>query len=383
MSKPYFARTDFRNQNDPFYCKLPDTFYHRLLVGKSGSGKTSTLKKLMQMNVEHIPPIGYLFIDPHGDAALEVFESLSLEQKKQTIYIDLANPELDFGLNLFRSVSPAKRSLVASNILECFQRNWKSSWGQKMEAILRESILLLLQQSNAHIGDLSRVLLDKAFRDQCLVNLKNPDSIRFWSLIFPKYKLNIDLLPILNKVSSLLSHDLMRKILIENKPLSLRQAMDSSQFIIVRAARGSVGTDTMNLFLSLFMVSMASAAFSRIDTPVVERKPFYWYLDEFAQFSGADLLAELVAQLRKFRVGLVLSVQSITTLDPIIRDGLLSNIGTIICFRLGISQAKIFEKLFYPEFEAIDFTGLGTGEIYLQMMIDGKPSKPFSAKTIL
>lgn len=379
----YFGRTNFRNFGERFGIKQADRLFHTYFLGKTGSGKTTLLKTLMCQDVE--ASRGFCFLDLHGDACREVFDSISASDRGGVIYLDVTNPELDWGYNPFRRVRPSQRSLVASNILEILKRHWKSAWGMKMEHILRFSLLTLLDQPKANFADLPRLLQDDSFRWACLPHVLNEDVRIFWTREFPKYKPN-ELLPILNKTGSFLAHPIVRKILVENtKQLSLRQVMDKGHVLLVNLAKGQVGSDVAHILGSLLLTSIASSAFSRIDTPYSERKPFFIYIDEFQTLSSTDLIAEMLSELRKFKVGLILANQYLHQLDSEVRASLLGNIGTIVAFRCSIADASLLVKEFVPigipKYEISDFTSLANFEIYLRLMIDGKPSRAFSAVT--
>lgn len=378
----YFARTNFRNESKLFGIKQSDRLFHFYCFGKSGAGKTSLLKTLMEQDAS--ANRGFAFIDVHGDASREIMERLKGRYKNNDIiYFDVTNPNIEFGYNPLRSVSPSKRSLVASNILEIFQRNWKSAWGMKMEHILRMILLTLLDQPSAKLSDILKLLHQKSYREQCLVNIQNEDIKTFWIKEFPKYK-PIDLLPIMNKLGGFLSHTIVRKILIENKrQLSLRKILDNKHILIINLSKGQVGADVSNILGGLLLTSIASASFSRIDILEKNRVPFFIYIDEFQTLTGTELIAELLAQVRKFKVGLILANQFLYQLDPQVRASVLGNVGTIVAFRLGITDARLMAKEFYPVFKTEDFISLANYSIYLRLMIDGKPSNPFSADTIL
>lgn len=378
----YFARTNFRTNRKLFGIKQADRLFHFYCFGKSGAGKTSLLKTLMLQDAE--AHRGFAFVDVHGDASREIYDKLKDRYvQRDIIYFDVTNPELHFGYNPLKRVSPSKRSLVASNILEIFQRNWKSAWGMKMEHILRMILLTLLDQPKAKLSDILKLLHEKSYRDACLHHIQNQDIKIFWLKEFPKYKPN-DLLPIMNKLGGFLSHTIVRKVLIENqKQLSLRSIIDKKQILIINVSKGHVGADVANILGGLLLTSLASASFSRIDIREEDRTPYFLYIDEFQTLTGTELIAELLAQVRKFKIGLVLANQFLYQLDPQVRASVLGNVGTIVAFRLGITDAKLMAKEFYPVFKIEDFISLANYSIYLRLMIDGKPSTPFSADTIL
>jgi len=267
-----FAKVNFRHNRKLFGIKQADRLFHLYCFGNTGACKTTLLKTLMDQDVKSSR--GFAFFDPHGDAVSEVFQSISTFHKKRVVYIDLTNPKLDWGYNPLRKVSPSKRSLIASSILEIFHRNWKSAWGMKMEHILRHVLLTLLDLPRSNFSDIPRILQDSSFRRQCLSYIVNPDVKRFWINEFPKYKPN-DLLPILNKTGAFLAHPIIRRILVENtEQISFRKCMDSSQIVLINLAKGAVGTDVATILGSLLLVSLASSAYSRIDITPSARVPF-------------------------------------------------------------------------------------------------------------
>ena len=376
-----FAKVNFRNQKNLFGIRQSDRLFHMYCFGMTGAGKTTLLKTLMDQDAKY--GRGFAFFDPHGDAVSEIESTIVGSQRDRLIYINLAHPRLELGFNPLRRVAISKRSLVASSILEIFKRNWKSAWGMKMEHILRHILLTLLDQPTATFSDIPIILQDPDYRTSCLKHILNPDIKRFWLEEFPRYK-SADLLPILNKVGAFLAHPIIRRVVVENKQqISFRQAMDNSHIVLINLSKGSVGADVANILGSMLLVSLASAAYSRIDIPPKSRVPFYLYIDEFQTLSDADLLAELLSQIRKFKLGIILANQYVSQLDNSVRDAVIGNVGTIVCFRLGISDAKLMEKEFFPVFKAIDFISLANYEIYLRLIIDGRPSPPFSAITIL
>lgn len=378
----YFAKTNFRKTNQVFGIKQSDRLFHFYCVGKSGSGKTSLLLTLAKEDI--LSGRGLTFLDVHGDAAQELVKYIDDRfPSKEYVYLDATNPNVEYGYNPLRKVTPSKRSLVTSNILEIFQRNWKSAWGMKMEHILRMMLLTLLEQPKADLSDILKLIHDKDFQKECLTNISAEALRLFWEKEFVKYK-PADLLPILNKIGALLSHGIVKKILIENREnLSLRNTMDKSGVLIINLSKGAIGSDASNILGGLLLTSISSAAFSRIDTLEKDRIPHFLYVDEFQVLSGNELIGELLAQSRKFKLALILSNQFLHQLSIEVRNAVLGNVGTLVCFRLGITDARLMEKEFYPEFKAIDFTSLPNYSIYLKLMIDGKPSIPFSADTIL
>lgn len=376
----YFARVDFRNRNDLFGIYQKDRLMGMYLLGKTGSGKTNLMKVLLYQDILH--GRGCCLMDINGDFLKEILELVPRHRKKDVVLLDTSNENLTIGYNPLKKVSYHKRALIASSIIETFQMLWgKQSWGLKLEYILRNVLLTLLDQNKATFNDIPRLLLDDNFRESCLENIVNENVQRFWISEFPKYT-KADILPVLNKVGGFLSIPILKKILVDNsQQISLRQVIDSKKILLVNLSKGSLGTDGAHLLGSLLITALASAGFTRIDTQEKKRVPFFIYLDEFQNYTTGSI-ATMLSELRKFGIGFILAHQYLFQLSADIRNAVLGNIGTIICFRLGQVDAKYMSVEFTPIFDSSDFTNLGHFHIYLKLLIDGKTSQGFSAKTI-
>ena len=376
----YFAETNFRDQRDRFGIYQFDRLYHTYLLGRTGTGKSTLLETKIRHDI--YAGNGLCLIDIHGDLVQKVLTHIPASRKDDLIYLNATDPDLSLGYNVLRNVSIEKRPLVVSNILEIFQRLWgNQSWGVKLSHILRNTLLLLLDQKHANFSDILRVLHDTSFRNECLKQVHNPDIKTFFEKEFKSYTKN-DLIPIYNKLGGILSYPSVKRILVTNKTqLSLRSVMDTQKILLVNLSKGALGSDASYILGSLLLTSLTSAAFSRIDTPIEQRPIFFLYLDEFQNYTNLSLI-EMLAELRKFNIGIVMAHQYMAQLDTQIRDAVLGNVGTIICFRLGQADARYMEKEFYPIFKADDFINLSNYDIYLKLMIHGTPSRAFSATTL-
>lgn len=377
----YFAETNFRNKRDTFGIFQKDRLYHFYILGRTGTGKTTLLEtKISQdLKANH----GICLIDVHGDLVNKIAKAIPKYRKQDVVYLDATNPNLLLGYNPLRKVSYEKRPLVVSNILEVFQRLWGShSWGIKLSHILRNVLLLLCDQPKASLSDILKVLQDSNYRTQCLKHVISEDVKNFFEKEFKSYSTKTDLLPIYNKLGGILSYPSVKRILVTNtEQISLRSIMDNQKILLVNLSKGTLGADASYILGSLLLTSLASSAFSRIDTPEDDRIPFFCYLDEFQNYTTVSLV-DMLSELRKFKLGLIMAHQYISQLDLKIRDAVLGNVGSIVCFRLGQADARFMEKEFSPIFSASDFVNLANYDIYLKLMIDGSPSVAFSATTL-
>lgn len=375
----YFAYSNFRNENRIFGIQQKDRLLHMYLLGQTGVGKSTLIKTLIQQDVIH--KRGCCLIEPHGDLVQQVLEQIPESEKHRLVYFDATDINCNFGYNPLRKVSYEKRALVASGILDILKKLWEYAWGVKLEHILRYTILALLDQPHANFQNILDMLLDKGYRSAAMKHIENESVKEFWLKEFPKY-LPYDLMPVYNKVGAFLGYPVVRRILIENtENISLRTTMDKGQILLVNLSKGHIGADVSHILGALLVTAITSSAFSRVDILEEERNPFFVYLDEFHSYSTLSLI-NMLSELRKFKIGMVLANQYTQQLEPDILHAIIGNVGTKIIFRVGHYDARIWSQEMKPYFLDTDFMQLPNRHIYLTMLIDGVPSKPFSAVTL-
>lgn len=254
-----------------------------------------------------------------------------------------------------------------------------------MEHVLRNALLLLLDQPSATLADILPLLTDKQRRRSMLVHAQNQQVKLFWQKEFPAYSFRYQadgIAPILNKVGAFLADPRLRRFLVDERPgLRLRKVMDSGQVLLVDLAQGKIGSDSAFLLGGLLITALGSAAFSRSGVTEAQRRPFHIYVDEFQNFTTLAL-ATMLSELRKYGVGMILAHQYLGQLEPKILDAILGNVGTIVAFRVGAQDARLLEHEFAPTFSRQDLVRLPNREIYVKLMNDGVPSRPFSAQTV-
>jgi len=379
----YFAKTNFRNQGIRFGIRQADRLSHMHVIGKTGTGKSTLLETLFDQDLQ--AGRGCALIDPHGDLAARVVARVPEWRRSDLVYVNLPDPAQPYGYNPLTHVSPERRSLVASGIMELFEKMWPNAWGQRMEHILRNTLLALLDFPDTTFADVLRLYADKSFRHHVIANTANEQVRSFWRTEYPKYSYRYQaeaIAPIQNKVSAFLADRRLYRFFIEpQQPLRFRQLMDDGKILIVNLAKGQIGADSASLAGGLVITAISLAAFSRASLPESQRRPFYVYADEFQTFTTLSV-ANMTAELRKYAVGLVLAHQYFHQLEPEVRHAVLGNTGTLISFRVGAEDAAYLAREFEPVFIAEDLIGLPNHRIYLRLMINGEPSKPFSATTL-
>ena len=375
------GKTNFRRIEHQFYIKNKDRLSHIYIIGKTGTGKSTLLENLILQDISS--QRGLAFLDPHGDSSSKIYTAVKNNPK--IIYWDVSENPKGIGYNPIRPVSLKRRPLLASGILEVFKKQWDSkSWGVRMEHIFRNCILTLLDQPQATLADIPQLFNNQTYRRQAVEKVTNEQVRAFWLQEYEKYsyRMRADAIaPIQNKIGAYLANPILKQVLTEPKSnLSLRRIMDQSQVLLVNLSKGKLGEDASLLLGGLLMTSMGLAAFSRADIPESERCDFSLYADEFQSFTTLSLV-NMASELRKYRVGLILAHQYLHQLDEKIRSAVIGNAGTLISFRLGAHDATFLEKEFQGVFSSYDLMSLPNYHMYLKLMIDGKPSQPFSAIT--
>lgn len=378
-----FAKTNFRNRGKIFGIKQADRRAHMYIIGKTGTGKSSLLETLVRHDVACGQ--GLALFDPHGDLVERVLAAIPDHRKADLIYFNVPDTTQPLGFNPLEHIPPDKRPLAASSLLEVFKKIWNDSWGPRLEHILRNALLALLEQPESTLADVLRLLSDRVFRKEAMANVYNPQVRDFWLREYEDYtpRFRIEAIaPIQNKVGAFLANPLLNRILTQPRSaFDVRQVMDQGKILLVNLAKGKIGEDTAALLGALLVSRIEMAALSRADMPEAERRDFYVYLDEFPTFTTVSL-ATMLSELRKYRTPIILSHQFGSQLDEEVRDAILGNAGTLIAFRVGVVDAEILAKEFYPEVTEMDLINLPNHNIYLKLMIDGVVSRPFSATTL-
>jgi hypothetical protein len=328
---------------------------------------------------------GFTLIDPHGDLAARLASRAPESRRDDLIYLNAADPHLEWGYNPLRHVPPEYIALAASGLMEVLKKMWPTSWGVRMEHILRNVLMALLEQPAASMHDILRIFSDKDFRTRIARTLKNRTVRRFLEMEYekftPSYRVDAAA-PIQNKVGAFLADPMLDRMLSSPKrELRVRQVMDKGQVLIVNLAKGRIGDDSSSLLGGLLVTTIGLAAYTRADTPPAMRRDFFVYIDEFQSFTTLAL-ANMLSELRKYRIGFTIAHQYMQQLSPEIRHSILGNIGTVISFRVGVEDAPYLAKEFQNEFDQMDLVQLENHRIYLKLMIDGMPSWPFSARTL-
>ncbi|HEX3099414.1 MAG TPA: type IV secretion system DNA-binding domain-containing protein, partial [Patescibacteria group bacterium] len=383
----FFAKTNFRNRQVPFGIKTDDRRRHMYVIGKTGMGKTTMMENMVIQDIRNGK--GVCFIDPHGDSLKKILDYIPNDRINDVVYFNPADLDHPIAFNILEAVDSKYKHLVASGLMGVFTKIWASMWSARMEYILNNTILALLDSPGNTMMGIVRMYVDKKYRKKIVDGIKDPMVKAFWLEEFANYaeKYRTEAVaPIQNKVGQFLSSSVIRNIVGQPKStIDLREIMDNQKILLLDLSKGKVGEDNSALLGAMIITKLQLAALSRVDIPEEQRKDFYLYVDEFQNFV-TDSFATILSEARKYRLNLTMGHQYIGQLVPEgntkMRDAVFGNVGTMVVFRVGAADAEYLETEFEPAFTPNDIVNIPKYNVILKLMINGVSSDPFTATTI-
>jgi hypothetical protein len=374
-----FAETLFRNERKRFGIKRKDRRAHMYLIGKTGMGKSTMMENMILSDLHHGE--GLAVLDPHGDLVARVKSLIPPAREADVILFDPADKTQNLSLNPLNSGGKAARHLVASGLISIFKKLWADSWGPRTEHILRNTFLALLEVPQATLLDVQLLLVDSEYRKALITVLEDGPVKQFWITEFEQFSKGFRteaVSPIQNKVGQFITHPVISRIIGQRQSsFDMRRLMDEGKILLGDLSKGKIGEDASNLLGAMLLTQIELAALGRADVEEGKRRDFYVYVDEFYNFATASF-ANILAEARKYRLNLIMANQYIEQLDEVVRAAIFGNVGTLVSFRLGASDAEYLAKEFYPVFNENDLINLPQYNIYLKLMIDGVASMPFN-----
>lgn len=379
----YIAKTNYRNAGMPFGIKLRDRFSHMFIIGKTGTGKSTLLRVLAEQDLSN--NIGFALFDPHGDLAEELVRRLPSARAQDLVYLNVPDTTQAWHFNPLAGVSGSQRALAAAQVVDVFKKIWSEDFGPRLEHLLRNVVFALLEVPEAHFGLIPRLLTDRAYRESVLRYVSNKEVRAFWLTEYERYSpafRAVVVAPLQNKIGALLTDPLLRNILAAPRStLDLQVIMDSGKVLLVNLSKGQIGEGPASVLGSLLVSHLSLTSLARAKCSATDRRPYIIYLDEYHTFTTLSL-ATMLSELRKYKTGVVLAQQYLSQVDSQIRDAVFGNVGTFIAFRVGARDASLIAQELGPPFTPDDLIHLPNYRIYLKLMINGQPSKAFSASTL-
>lgn len=383
----FIGKCNFRGNERIFGIKVKDRRQHMYVIGQTGTGKTTLLKNLVLQDIW--AGRGVAIVDPHGEFVEEVLAQIPAHRVNDVVYFNPVDADYPIGFNVLEVADPAYKHLVVSDLLSIFMKIWAGVWSARMEYILQNCILALIDNPGTTLLGIPRILVDKDYRQQMVVNVKDPVVKSFWIHEYETWRdqfRNEAIVPIQNKVGQFLNTGFIRNMVGQaTSTIKIPEIMNEGKILLVNVSKGKVGEDNSALLGAMLITKIQLAAMERVRISEEERRDFYLYVDEFQNFA-TDSFANILSEARKYRLDLVIAHQYIgqlvTDVSTKVRDAVFGNVGTFICFRVGAPDAEFLETQFTPEFMQSDLISLPNHHIYLRLMVDGITSRPFSAVTL-
>jgi len=378
------GETNFRGHREQFGIKTVDRRRHIYIIGKTGMGKSVLLQNLIHSDVQ--TDKGCAVIDPHGDLADAVIDFVPPHRTNDVVILDPSDVSHPFAFNMLEYTEDShRRNLMASGLLGVFKKMYADSWGPRLEHILRNCLLALVEYPNTSMLGIMRILVDQEYRNKVVSSVTNPMVKSFWVDEFGKMQDRMRteaISPIQNKVGQFLSSPMIRNIVGQVKStVNIRFMMDTGKIIIVNLSKGKIGEDNSSLLGSMLITKFQLDAMSRADMNENDRRDFYLYVDEFQNFA-TDAFATILSEARKYKLNLVMANQYVAQMPEEVRDAVFGNVGTSLCFQVGFDDAEYFSNQFSEEVLPNDIITLPKYNCYTKLMIDGMPSPTFSIATL-
>ncbi|NQV28309.1 MAG: type IV secretory system conjugative DNA transfer family protein [Rhodopirellula sp.] len=379
------GRVVYRQRREHFGLREDDRFRHLLLIGKTGMGKSTVLGNLLLSDIR--AGRGVCLIDPHGDLADSIAAAIPKRRRNDLCYFDAGNAITPPAFNPLecRDATPQQRALTASAVLACFRKVFELDQAPRLEHILRNCLLALVEADNATLPDIQRLLTDGHFRKSITRGIENPGVRQFWEFEFAGWsdRYRQEALPaVLNKLGPFLSNPLLCGIVSQRKStFSFRRVMDDGKLLIINLSKGRMGEDASALLGSFLVSSLQLAAMSRADVSEESRQPFFAYVDEFQNFA-TESFATMLSESRKYRLALTLACQYLDQMNDATRAAVFGNIGTLLSFQIGASDAEAIAEQLGGSVEPTDLLQLPKYHACIRLLVDGLPSRGFTMQTL-
>ena len=382
----YLGKSVFRGVERPVYLSEDDRRRHMYIIGRTGTGKSELLKSMMLQDI--LTGKGLCFIDPHGDAAEEMLELIPPNRAEDVIYFDPSDLTRPFGLNMLEAYSEQQKHFVVASIIglmyKLFDPNKTGIIGPRFEHGVRNAMLTAMAKSGATFVEVMRIMTDANFVKELLPLVTDPVVRRYWTdqiaqtTDFHKSEV-LDYT--VSKFGRFVTNKMMRNIIGQsNSSFDLRKIMDEGKILIMNLSKGKLGEDNSN-FLGLILVpKILAAAMSRSDVPMEQRRDFYLYVDEFQNFA-TDTFADILSEARKYRLNLTVANQFIGQIGEDLKNAVFGNVGTVVAFRVGVTDANYLQHEFSPTFSETDLVNIESPHTYIKTIVSGEPVVPFSLDT--
>ena len=378
-----FGVTNYHNNFEIFGIKRADRRRHLYCVGKSGSGKSKLLELLIKEDLDAGKGVGVL--DPHGDLVDNCMEFVPKHRLKDVVYFDPADIDFPISFNPLENVDEAYKMQVTLGFIQILKKLFGSNWSDRLEHVLRYTVLALLDSPNTTVLSILKMLTDKNYRQNIVSRIKDSVVKNFWVSEFAGWSEKFDaeaITPLLNKVGQFVATNMIRNIIGQpDNRINIRDIMDNEKILFMKVSKGLLGEENSSLLGSMIITKLYQAAMSRADVKEDKRKDFYFYVDEFQNFA-TETFAEILSEARKYKLNLTIAHQYMGQVSDLVKKTVFGNVGSIVSFRVGADDASHLAGEYNPIFKERDIINLGVREFYCKMSVDGEIREAFSGRTL-
>ena len=379
----YLGKSIYRGVTRPVYISEADRERHMYIIGRTGTGKTELLKTMILQDIR--AGRGVALIDPH-DLAEDILGYIPPERAEDVIFFDPSDPERPMGLNMIDARTEQERHLVASSIIglmyKLYDPHKTGIIGPRFEHAIRNAMLTVLDAiPGGTFIEVVQSLQRAEFVQEMLPKVTDPIVRRYWTDQIAQtsdfHKSEV-LDYIVSKFGRFVTNKMIRNIIGQSvSAFDFRKVMDEGKILIVNLSKGKMGEENSN-FLGLILVPrILMAAMSRFDVPEAQRRPFYLYVDEFQNFATPDF-ATILSEARKYKLNLTVANQFIGQMEEEVKNAIFGNVGTIMTFRTGVSDAGYLQHEYSPTFTEADILNVEKYNVYIKTIVNNEPVPAFS-----
>lgn len=378
-----FAKTEYKNSVKTFGIRDEDRRRHMYIVGKSGTGKSTLLANMIINDIRHDK--GVAVIDPHGDLIEQVLDFIPSHRINDVVYLNPADPEYCVRLNLLEDTGHQFKELIASGIIAIFKKLYGHSWGPRLEYILRNTLLTLVEKDQATLEDIVKLLTNPKYLDRTIEAIEDPVLKNFWVNEWKQMpdRNKIEAIsPILNKIGQFVTSPMIRHVISSpTSSFAIEDVMNQGKILLCNLSQGKLGEDNAAMMGAMLITKIQLAAMNRVYIEEDKRRDFHLYVDEFQNFATTSFV-KILSEARKYRLSLIMANQYVEQIDPEVRAAIFGNCGTLIAFLVGAADAAILSREFGQQYTPDDLVAIGKHQIVMKLMVDNTQSAPFPAWTL-
>ncbi|MCL2110221.1 type IV secretion system DNA-binding domain-containing protein [Microgenomates group bacterium] len=377
------GKSIYRGEVRDIYMNLADRRRHMYIIGKTGTGKSEFLKDMIMQDIAQ--GRGVCAIDPHGEFVEDILQMLPPERAEDVIYFNPSDLDRPMGMNMMEADTEEQKHFVVSSVIglmyKLYDPHRTGIIGPRFEHAIRNAMLTIMARPGTTFIELVRALTDSKYVEEILPSVTDPIVRRYWTDQMAQtsdfHKSEV-LDYIVSKFGRFITNKTMRNIIGQSaSSFNFRQAMDEKKVILCNLSKGILGEEDAK-FLGLILVpKVLTAAMSRQDIPMEQREDFFLYVDEFQNYATEDF-AVILSEARKYRLNLIVANQYIGQIEEDVKNAVFGNVGTMISFRVGVTDATYLAHEFAPVFTETDLTNVEKYHVYIKTIVNNEPVPAFS-----